>query len=68
MKASHALTIFILGMVLCFGIGLIVGYNHQPQPVVDLPEEWITISKDIKQPDLLVAHISGDTLHLRFDN
>jgi len=68
MKASHALTIFILGMLLCFGIGLLIGNRYQPGPVIDLPEEWMTISKDIKQPDLLVGHISGDTLYLRFDN
>lgn len=68
MKASHALTIFVLGIVLSLMIGLLIGSSYCPHPVVNLPEEWTTISKDHKQPDLLVGHLSGDTLYLRFDN
>jgi hypothetical protein len=68
MKASHAVTIFVLGILASFFIGLLVGSNHCPHPVVDLPEEWQTLSNNANDPDLLVGHITGDTLYLRFDN
>jgi hypothetical protein len=45
--------------------------NHRSNKmcyVLDLPEEYEAISKDKDKPDLLVAHLSGDTLYLRFDN
>jgi len=34
--------------------------------IIDLPEEFPEISKNSKNPDLMVAHMSGDTLYLRF--
>ncbi len=65
--------------IVCFGIGCFITfvillpilenlYSQRAKIPVDLPTEWRTISQDKNKPDILVAHLSGDTLYLRFDN
>lgn len=62
-------TISFLTTVLAF-IGIYNLTRPKPKPIIDLPEEWQTISTSNKSPDLLIGHLSPkkDTLYITFDN
>lgn len=45
-----------------------VRYPQKATAIVDLPEEWVSISLDASRPDTMIAYRRGDSVFLGFKN
>lgn len=59
-----------LGLIFLGFLILFITFEYTPQNrdkvKIDLPEEYMAISRDSTKPDTLLSYISHDTLHIYF--